>query len=186
MPFSICGTTVAVLNTVYCWENGYVITILFKYMCINSCNHKMIYMKLTSPQCGMETLFWFGMCWWPEGVVVSWCCCVDIFLRTRITLLESRQLMQLPFSCLRKPVPFEVPRSTEHTGYLLYIDLLFWMDHVEWKHISKGLCRIPAFLDNLETQLECLDFPDPKLELPTAIGTRSKAKPEGRGWTDRV
>lgn len=32
--------------------------------------------------------------------------------------------MQLPFSCLRKPVPFEVPRSTEHTGYLLYIDLL--------------------------------------------------------------
>lgn len=50
---------------------------------------------------------------------------------------------------------------------------------------SKGLCRIPAFLDNLETQLECLAFSDPKLQLPTEIGTESKAVPEGRGRPER-
>lgn len=32
--------------------------------------------------------------------------------------------MQLPCSCLRKPVNFEVLRSTERTGYLLHTDLL--------------------------------------------------------------
>lgn len=32
--------------------------------------------------------------------------------------------MQLPLFCLRKPVPFEAPKVSEHTGYLLYTDLL--------------------------------------------------------------
>lgn len=44
------------------------------------------------------------------------------------------------------PVPFKVTKSTE-----LYTDLLFWMDHVERKHILKGLCHIPAFFKNPET-----------------------------------
>lgn len=66
---------------------------------------------------------------------------------------------------------------------------MFWMDHVERKHISKALCHIPAFLNNPETHLECLDFPDPKLELPTAFGSsrgqwldRQGLKREVEGW----
>lgn len=54
------------------------------------------------------------------------------------------------------------------------------MDYVEWKHVLKSLCRMPAFLDDLETQLECLDFSDPGLEQPTKFGIGSKAKQEGK------
>lgn len=37
------------------------------------------------------------------------------------------------------------------------------------------------FFNNLKNQLECLDFPNPKLELPTVTGTVSGAEKEGRG-----
>lgn len=83
---------------------------------------------------------WFICCSHLPNVVQKFCFdleCVDdwrgcgflmllfwYFLRTRIILLESRQLMQLPLFCLRKPVPFEDPEVSEHTGYLLYTDLL--------------------------------------------------------------
>ena len=38
------------------------------------------------------------------------------------------------------------------------------MDNIEWKHNSKGLCCLPAFLDNLKTLTECLASPDPGAE----------------------
>lgn len=34
--------------------------------------------------------------------------------------------MQLPFSCHRKPVPFEVLRSTEYRIFTLYRFAVFW------------------------------------------------------------
>lgn len=84
---------------------------------------RMIYMLLTSPQCGAK--FCFDL-----ECVDDWKGCGFLmllfwyFLRTRITLLERRQLMQLPLFCLRKLVPFEDPGVSERTGYLLYPELL--------------------------------------------------------------
>lgn len=31
-------------------------------------SHKIIYMQLISPQYGMQTVFWFGICWWTGGL----------------------------------------------------------------------------------------------------------------------
>lgn len=122
MPFSICGTTVAELNTVHCWEDGY-------YNPSQTHVHKFLHSQNYLYSAHISSI-WYGNfvlilnALMTGRVAVSWCCWFYIFLRTRITLLESGQLMQLPLSCLRKPVPFEAPRTTEHTGYLLYTDLL--------------------------------------------------------------
>lgn len=40
----------------------------FKYRYIKSSPHKIIYMQLISPQYGMQTVFWFGICWWTAGL----------------------------------------------------------------------------------------------------------------------
>lgn len=143
--------------------------LLRRWLCYNHSFQSHVHKLLQMINAAHISSIWYGnvvMIWnalMTRRVAVSWCCCFDIFRRTRITLLKSRQLMQLPFSCLRKPVPFEVPRSTEHTGYLLYTDLLcFGWTALNENTSQKGLCRIPAFLDNLETQLECLAFPEPR------------------------
>lgn len=103
------------------------------------------------------------------------------FSENKNNFVRKWAINMLPFSCLRKPVCFEAPSPSEHTGYLLYTDLLCLGWTMLNENNSKGLFCIPEFLDILETQLECLAFPDPKLQLPTVIGTESKATPEGRG-----
>lgn len=143
MPFSICGSTVAEVNTVYCWEDGYVITTLFKHKLLHSQND-LYAAHISSIQDG--NFVWILNVLMTGRDAVSWCCCFDIFLRTRVMLLESRQLMQLPFCCLRKPVPFEAHRTSEHTGYLLYTDLrCFRWTMLNENTTQKGLCCIPAF-----------------------------------------
>lgn len=120
MPFSICGTTVAKLNSI----------LLRRWLCYyhpaQTHLHKLMLLwndlyaaHISSLRYGNFVLTWNVL----MRIAASWCC-LDIFRRTRITLLKCSQLMQSPFSYLRKQVPFEVTRSTEHTGYLLYTDLL--------------------------------------------------------------
>lgn len=186
MPFSICGTTVAEQNS----------TLLRRWLCSYHSLQTHAHEHLLSWNDLYEahiSPIWYGIFVLIRNVlitgriVVSWCWCFDIFQRTRITLLESSKLMQLPFSYLRKPAPFELPRSAAHTRYLLYTDLLcFGWTMLNGNTSQRVFATYLHFLDNLETQLECLDFPVPKIKLPAAFGKGSNAKPEGRGWTVRA
>lgn len=176
MPFSICGPTVTQLNTVFCWEDvslkppfsntpalinwfinsSHLLNTVWKCCydldCVDDCEGCSFLMLL----------FWY----FPENknnFVGKW-------VITAVALL----LPQEASSTLKIHWTYRI--------FTLYRLAVFWMDRVEWKHISKGLCRIPAFLDNLETGM--FSFPGPR----TAYRDRHWAQrhPEGRGWPGRA
>ena len=153
MPFSMCGTVLDVMNTVYCWEGSYVITALFKHTCINTAFIKLFLCSSHLPN--MRWKFWFDL--------------------ERVDDLEGCGFLMLLFwyfyenknNFVRKSVINAVTLVLPQEASSLWSCLIHWTYRIftlyrfaglgmycaEWKHIWKGLYCIPAFLDSFETEL---------------------------------
>lgn len=85
-------STVAELNTVHCREDACVNTNLFKPV------HKLTkWFRCSSHLLSMAFKFCFDFkCVDNLELCRFWCCCLDIFQRTRITLFASGQLICYP------------------------------------------------------------------------------------------